>query len=204
MKKIFILTLVFTLLLSIFCGCQKEDETDPDIQSSLYKAEFETLDELKAAWKIAKQKQEQNEELSIDEALLVVLEQIPNPIAEVEGYFLKNIQVSKFCVHYVYFREGATQFYMPDENGNLVRQAMEYIFSVEDFGDMNGFEIVAEQSRTQDQLEPTEDGVFYDERSARMVFSVGNSYCILTVPDFMNQYDTILSLCQYEIITLSE
>ena len=167
-------------------------------------AEFETLDELKAAWKIAKQKQEQNEELSIDEALLVVLEQIPYPTAEVEGYFLKNISVSKFSVHYDYFREGATQFYMPDENGNLVRQYMEYVFNLEDLGGADGFEIVAEQFRTQYQLEPTEDGVIYDAKGSRMSFRVGMSHGLVTVPDFMNQYDTILSLCQYEIITLSE
>ena len=135
--------------------------------------------------------------------ILVDLEDFPVPSAVPANYYLKTVYVTKYNIHYSYYKEGETREYKEVEPGKYESQVIQYRFNHEDVNERDGFEIVKEQYRTQDGLEPTEDGVIYDEYLATVTFRVGRSHGSVIVPKSMNAYETILPLCQYEIVEIS-
>lgn len=199
MKKVFIFLLTINIIFCSFIGCQKDQGTD----CKLERVEFTSVEDLVSALKAAKQKQSNNEELTEDEKILVDLEDLPVPSAVPANYDLKTVYVTKYDVHYSYYKEGETREYKEIEPGKYESQVIKYWFNHEDTSERDGFEIVKEQYRTQDGLEPTEDGVIYDEYLATVTFRVGRSHGSVIVPESMNTYETILPLCQYELVEIS-
>lgn len=201
MKRIFICCLTIFVVFSSLISCKKE-EVPSDCTPE--RVEFTSVDDLISALKAAKQKQSNNEELTEDEKILVDLEDLPVPSAVPANYDLKIVYVTKYDVHYSYYKEGETREYKEVEPGKYESQVIKYWFNHEDTSERDGFEVVKEQYRTQSGLEPTEDGVIYDEYLATVTFRVGRSHGSVIVPKPMNTYETILPLCQYEIVEITD
>ena len=52
--------------------------------------------------------------------------------------------------------------------------------------------------------EPNEDGVIYDPAYREIIFPMGTAVGYVRVPESMNNYETILPLCQYEVLEIAE
>ena len=98
-KQILLFLLVLCSILSTLVGCQKKEE---EIASMYHIASYETLDEFATAIKQAKQKQANNETLTEDDKVLVGLETVYKPSADIPSCTMYKIDVSKYFVRYWY------------------------------------------------------------------------------------------------------
>ena len=199
MKKIITLLLIVVLPLSMFCSCNKDEERLGSLET-LY---FEDQEAWVNAIENAKQNQKNDLDLTDEELLLVDLETLPYPTAEISGYYLDRIRVMEYVIFYEYFP--VAEKTEEKDVGKKWENMIQYSFNREKGVDVvDGFAVVAEQMRSQNGLYPTEDNVIYNDVEGEITFRVGMSYGCICVPQSMNNYETILSLCTYDLIDFSE
>ena len=161
-------------------------------------ASYETLDAFAAAIKQAKQKQANNETLTEDDKVLVGLETVYKPSADIPSCTMYKIDVSKYFVRY---------WYCPDniENpNNKTSDELVFITFQRPEDGVNQFDQIVEEHREENLPEPNEGGVIYDPAYREILFPMGTSFGYVRVLESMNNYETILPLCQYEVLEIAE
>ena len=193
MKKTILWLLLLSFVLSVSAGCQKKEE---EISIMYHIASYETLDAFAAAIKQAKQKQANNETLTEDDKVLVGLETVYKPSADIPSCTMYKIDVSKYFVRYC-----------PDniENpNNKTSDELLFITFQRPEDGVNQFDQIVEEHREENLPEPNEDGVIYDPAYREILFPMGTSFGYVRVLESMNNYETILPLCQYEVLEIAE
>lgn len=190
MKKIILCLLMLSLFFSLLLGCQKQE-----VSSMFHIASYETLEDLTDSIQEANQKQANDEKLTDDDEVLVALEKVYKPAVDIADYTMYKIDVSKYYIRY---------WYRPNDIENPVPKELLYYTFRLPRKDVDQFAQVVEQYREQKQIEVNEDGMLYDPENQDVTFPMETSFGYVTVPESMNQYETILPLCQYEILEIPE
>lgn len=199
MKKIIVCLLTLSFIFTLLVGCKKQEQfpDSNEITSMYHIASYENLDKLTNTIKTAKQKQENNQELSQDDMVLVTLEQLYKPAVDIPNYTMYSIDVSKYYVRY---------WYCPNDLEHSQITSSDQLLSITYQRPKDGvdqFEQAIVQYREQSNIAPTEEGVLYDAECRSIAFRLGTSYGYIKVPESMNTYETILPLCQYELVEIS-
>ena len=192
--KTIVLLLVLSSVLALLNGCRfKEPELMAD-----YWATYDSMDEFTEAYKAARRRQKSGEELTQDDNLLFKIDTVYQPAFDLPEYTLYHISVGDYNLRY---------WYCPNDieySNNTTLNELLYITFYHPKEGVDQFEQAVQQYRKQNQIEPTADGVIYDATNRYVYFRVGTSYGYVAVPESMNTYETILPLCQYEVLEITE
>lgn len=189
---------ILVLLLSVFCGCQKEEDLIVDkVPATVYSRE-----ELFELVQSARQKQSNGEQLSQDEEFVVDLQEIPSPVIDTSEYALIRIVVSQYHIRYYYCPVSELET-AEGETGDFDLWRSEYLafsYSREVYFGEDPLDGIAEQVN----VEVNSEGVIYDESKGQIFFRYGLSSGDITATESLNHYDILFPLCQYEVITIPD
>ena len=161
-----------------------------------YWATYDSMDEFTEAYKAARRRQKSGEELTQDDNLLLRIDTVYQPAFDLPEYTLYHISVGDYNLRYWYCPVDLV------ETASTVNSF--YISFPHPKEGVDQFDQVVQQYRDEYKLEPTADGVIYNPTNSLICFRVGTSYGCVSVPESMNTYETILPLCQYEILEIAE
>ncbi len=194
MKKTILWMLLLSLILSLSAGCRlKEPEPMPIAD---YWATYRTMNEFTEAYKAAKQRQKSGEELTQDDVFLLRINTVYQPVFDLSEYTLNYISVNDYNLQYWYSPAD-----LVDTASTSISICITFYHPKEG---VDQFEQAVQQYRDEYKLEPTADGVLYNPTDSTIYFRVGTSCAQVTVPEAMNSYETILPLCQYEVLEIAE
>jgi len=158
-------------------------EPSAEVASMIYSS----VDEMTAAIHTERQAKDKDVMARIND--LERLSVVYAPANEFEGFQIHHIAVNPYSVFYYYTPEGDTLPGFSYSTGILVTNYRNTKFDTRTFFANN-------------RLHPDEDGFAYDEEMREMTFIQDDAVISIRVPEHMNDYDTIRSLCEMEKIEI--
>ena len=197
MKKVLTILLVALLICSVGCAVQEELQIPPveadssteinNTAASSVEADaeramptFSSVEELTAA--VQTERQAKTKSSLARSGDLETLSVTYAPANEFEGFHLRNIEVMPEIVFYYYEPDGESGPYFEWDTGIIfmIYRDPECTLSLlcEPYG-----------------ITPDEDGFAYNSETEKMYFERDGTAICVKVPEHMNNYDTIRSLC---------
>lgn len=208
MKKTLILLLFILLVFTVGCTVQDEakeppaevaetscDEVEADVSEDpavdmgaeaepmLYSSVEEMMEAVQTE-RQAKSKDGMAQLSKLDELSMVYV-----PAESLSGRSLFLIEVSPYAVRYYYMPGGTAAPEFSDTEGIIVSCYREPEYNPDTFFEDNG-------------LVPDEDGFVYEEEKNKMTFIQNDGIISVRVPDILNSYDTLRSLCEIKKIEI--
>lgn len=208
MKKLLCLFLAVLLLLSVGCEAREEVQQPPEeimenaeeniteepkVEANYGSVEvceempvFSSVEELTAAVRAARE--EKGSDALAQSGGLAELFELYAPANEIEGFALLSIEVTPERIFYRY---------SPVEEGNYFSYSTGILVKV-----FRGREYTMSSICNQLGAMPDEDGFAYVPDRAELYFTQDQTVISVRVPEHMNDYDTLRSLCRMEKIEI--
>lgn len=204
MKKVLTILLAILLIFAVGCTVQEELQIPPvevdsstevnDTAASSAEVEaeramplFNSVEELTAAVKAERQAKTKSSLARSGD--LETLSVTYAPANEIDGFQLCMIEVCPDKVFYMYEHEEKEMPYFEWTKGIVFTVYREPSYTLASFCD-------------QYEIEPDEDGFAYSVEKRKLFFEQDNTVMCIEVPEHMNDYDTIRSLCEMEKIEI--
>ena len=204
MKTIQILLISVFLILAAGCTAQEELQIPPveadrstevnntadssvEADAELAMPTFSSVEELTTA--VQTERQAKTKSSLARSGDLETLSVTYAPVNDIDGFQLCMIEVCPDKVFYMYEHEGKEMPYFEWTKGIIFTVYRDTSYMLESF--CNQYEIA-----------PDEDGFAYSAEKRKLFFEQDGTIVCIEVPEHMNDYDTIRSLCEMEKIEI--
>ena len=199
MKKL--ITILFVALFMLTIGCTVKGEAQSpqvvadgptagssgEVSAEAMPKFFSTVDEMVNA--VQQERQAKSKDSIAQANELEELSDIYAPANEFDGFQLLDIEVNPYSIFYYYMPVDNTSYRFSSSEGILVTLYRNTEFDASRFFAANGYR-------------PDADGFAYEPENCEIAFIQDDTAMSVQVPEYMNDYDTIRSLCEMEKIEI--